>query len=80
VVYVPPCLPSHRSCTQSPFLTFPSPISTALRPDGPHDRLFTKEETEEVVFEPNPEYGASAATCWIAAKRIADVSSSHLFD
>lgn len=27
--------------------------------DGPHDRLFTKEETELVKFEPNPQYGAS---------------------
>lgn len=27
--------------------------------DGPHDRLFTKEETELVKFEPNPQYGTS---------------------
>ncbi|KAL7414687.1 cryptococcal mannosyltransferase 1-domain-containing protein [Mrakia frigida] len=27
---------------------------------GPHDRLFTKEETEEVQFEPNPEF----VWCW----------------
>lgn len=31
---------------------------------GPHDRLFTPEETEELEFVPGPEYGKSITTAF----------------